>query len=227
MTPSVLILRPRPGCIATTARAAALGWHSISTPLFTVAAIDWSPPPPSDYDAVMMTSANAARRAGPALAGYRRLPLYAVGRATEEAARQAGFAEIRSGDGDSEALIARAAADGIARMLHLAGREHRAVLRSGIVIDRRIVYSADAVGELADEARAALAEGAIALLHSPRAAALFAALLDEAGLSRSGVRIAALSPSALDAAGIGWAASLSAAKPTDEALLAAAARLCE
>jgi len=227
MTPSVLILRPRPGSIATTARAAALGWHSVSTPLFTIAAIGWSPPPASDYDAVMMTSANAARRGGAGLAGYRRLPLYAVGQATADAARDAGFTEIRSGVGDSAALVARAAADRIGRMLHLAGRERREAAHRGIVIDRRVVYGADAVDALPDEARAALGDGAIALLHSPRAAALFANLIDRAGIARSSIRVAAISAAALEAAGAGWGGAGAADQPTDAALLAAAARLCE
>lgn len=230
MKPRLLILRPRPGSIATTARAAALGWQCVSTPLFTVGTLEWSPPPPpppSDYDAVMMTSANAARRGGAGLAQFRGLPLYAVGRATAEAARQAGFTDVRNCGGDSEALVARAAADGMTRMLHLAGREHRAVSHSGIAIDRRIVYGADPVGELAEEARAALTEGAVALLHSPRAAALFAALVDKAAFARAAIRIAAISPAALVAAGEGWRAAIAAVSPDDDALLAAAARLCE
>lgn len=227
MKPKILILRPQPGCIATAARAAELGWHSVSASLFKIVPVAWSPPPASDYDAVMMTSANAARRAGPGLARYRRLPLYAVGQATAEAARQSGFIDVRSGAGNSAELAVRAAADGIVRMLHLTGREHRAVSQDGIIVDRRIVYAADAVGELQDEARAALAEGAVALLHSPRAASLFAALVDEGGLARSGIRIAAISPAALEEAGGGWDAARAAEKPTDSALLAAAARLCE
>jgi uroporphyrinogen-III synthase len=65
------------------------------------------------------------------------------------------------------------------------------------------------------------------LLHSPRAAALFAELADAAGVSRATVRIAAISPAVLAAAGAGWAAGIAASSPDDDALLAAAARMCE
>jgi uroporphyrinogen-III synthase len=225
--PPLLILRPRPGGVATVARAAALGWHSVATPLFTVSALPWSPPAAADFDAVMMTSANAARRGGAGLAGFRRLPLYAVGRATAEAARQAGFVDVRTGEGNADDLLARAAADGVGALLHLAGRERRHLSMSGIAIDQRVVYGADAADELPPAALAALADGAIVLLHSPRAAALFAELADAAGVSRATVRIAAISPAVLAAAGAGWAAGIAASSPDDDALLAAAARMCE
>lgn len=227
MKPRLLILRPEPGAGATAGRAAALGWDIVRTPLFTVVPLDWSPPAPSRFDAVMMTSANAARLGGPGLARFAHLPLYAVGRATTAAAQAAGFADVRSGDGDVEALVARATADRIRAMLHLAGREHRAASRAGMRIDTCILYAADPIGELPEAARAALAGGAIALIHSPRAAALFAELTDAAELPRATIRMAAISPAALAAAGGGWAAAIAASAPEDDALLAAAARLCE
>jgi len=46
-------------------------------------------------------------------------------------------------------------------------------------------------------------------------------------VARESIRIAALAPAVLDAAGAGWRASVAAAKPDDAALLAAAARLCQ
>ena len=46
--------------------------------------------------------------------------------------------------------------------------------------------------------------GAAALLHSPRAAALFAALIDDARIGRADIRLVAISPAAAAAAGPGW-----------------------
>ena len=226
MKPTLLILRPEPGNSATAARAAALGWGTIQAPLFTVSPIPWSAPDPRAFDAVMLTSANAARLGAAALARFTYLPLYAVGRATAEAARQTGFSDIRCGSSDAEALIAQAAADGITSILHLAGREHRPAPSGGIMIDHRIVYAAEPADRLPDQVQSALGKGAVALLHSPRAAALFADLLGDAGIPCANVRIAAISPAALAAAGTGWQASIAAPAPDDEALLAAAARLC-
>lgn len=223
----LLVLRPEPGASATMRRAAALGWQVVTTPLFHLCACAWSPPDPADHDAVMMTSANAARLGGPGLAGFVHLPLYAVGPATAEAARVAGFADIRIGAGDGAALVEQAACDGVKALLHLAGRDHRAIGHAAVAIERRLVYRSDPVAILPLAAHAALEEGAIALLHSPRAASLFATLADAAGLARAGIRIAAISTTALDAAGSGWGATTVARAPRDDALLAAAASLCD
>lgn len=220
----LLVLRPEPGAAATVARALAAGFQPIAAPLFTVAPIAWTPPPPEAHDALMLTSANAVRHAGPALAGYRALPVYAVGGATALAAMQAGFADVRTGERDAASLVAQIAADGRTRPLHLAGRESRQVDIAEVPITRRIVYAAEPVGALPPAAQAALANGAVALLHSPRAASVLGELLRKAGLEPSGVSIAAISAAA--AAGP-WREAAIAATPDDSALLAAARRLCE
>lgn len=219
MTRRLLILRPEPGANATAARAAALNLDTILMPLFAIEPVDWSPPDPAGYDAAMMTSANAARMAGPALAAYRHLPLYAVGSATAAAARDAGFADIRPGDGDAEALMARARADGIDRLLHFAGADHVAVTSDQPTIDRRIVYHA--VERAVSGAYPT--SGIVALIHSARAARRFATLTPK----RAGIAIAAISDAAATAAGTGWHRVAVASQPTDAALLAVAARLCD
>jgi uroporphyrinogen-III synthase len=216
----LLVLRPEPGASATAERAAARGWTVIKSPLFEVRACDWSAPDVADQDAVMMTSANAARLGGKGLAGLIHLPLYA------EAARGAGFTDIRMGTGDGAALLQQAAADGVARLLHLAGRDHRDLSHAAVAIERRLVYRSDPTDMLSDEAAAVLNAGAIALLHSPRAASRFALLVREARIVRAMIRIAAISAAALEAAGPGWAAAATARSPNDDALLAAAA-LCD
>jgi uroporphyrinogen-III synthase len=73
----------------------------------------------------------------------------------------------------------------------------------------------------------ALRSGALALLHSPRAAALFAQLAEDAGLKRGTIAIAALSRNVLAAAGSGWKIAESAETPSDNALLELAAKLCQ
>jgi uroporphyrinogen-III synthase len=211
------VLRPEPGAAATVHAARAMGLEAVAAPLFTVRALDWTPPadPP---EAVLMTSVNAARLGGAGLARLIDRPLYAVGAATAAAAREAGFTRIVTGPDGIEEIAARAAADGVTRLLHLAGREHRDTMTP--VIERRLVYAADPVGQLPDAARAVLPD-AIALLHSPRAARLFASLVDPAP-----IRIAAISAATLAAAGLGWHAAVAADRPTDASLLAAAAKLC-
>lgn len=203
----------------TVAAARALGLEAIATPLFTVRAIDWTLPDDMP-DALLMTSANAARLAGPLLDRWTSRPLYAVGEATAAAARDAGFTRIMAGDGGIDAILRRAAADGVSRLLHLAGREHKLPASDTPVIERRIVYAADAVSALPADATDHLPE-AVVLLHSPRAAEHFATLVNP-----SAIRIAAISPAVASAAGPGWREVAVANHPTDASLLAAAAKLC-
>jgi uroporphyrinogen-III synthase len=220
---SLLVLRPAPAAAATLARAVAAGFNAVAAPLFTLAPQAWDAPDPSDHDAVLLTSANAVRLAGPQLGRFTHLPAYAVGQATAVAAMSAGFANVQSGRSDVMALVAQMHAAGIARPLHLAGREFRAPGDPPMPITRRIVYVADPVPSLPRAARAALERGAVALLHSPRAAVLLAELVARAGLDRNKVRVAAMSA----ATAHDWPGAAIADVPTDEALLAAAARLCE
>lgn len=227
MSRRLLVLRSEPGASATVSTAEALGWEATSAPLFTISACDWLPVDPASVDAILMTSANAARLAGGGLRPLLNLPLYAVGAATAEAARAAGFADVRAGDGDAATIVALAASDGAGTLLHLAGRDHRDVRRSGVTIERRIVYCADPVESLPGPALRALEQDAVVLIHSPRAGRLFAELADDARLDRSAIRLAAISPAALDGAGAGWRRTIAAEIPSDSALLAAAARLCE
>jgi uroporphyrinogen-III synthase len=220
----LLVLRPEPGAAATFARALAAGLQPVATPIFNAAPVAWEAPDPAAHDALMLTSANAVRHAGPALGLYRALPAYAVGEATAVAAIDAGFADVRVGASDAAALVALMAGDRIARPLHLAGREFRDLADAPMPIARRIVYAAEPVATLPGAARAAIQRGGVALIHSPRAGEVFAHLLSEAGIDPGSVTVAAISEAA--AAGR-WHDVAIAETPDDSALLAAAARLCE
>lgn len=199
---------------------------SIVAPLFAVRPLAWQAPDPAGFDALMLTSANAPRHAGAELAGLTALPCYCVGEATAEAARAAGFHDRRIGPSDGDTLLEIAAADGVRRLLHLSGRDHVGLEHPDIRITRIPVYAADPRDHLPVAAVRALEAGALALLHSPRAARIFAGLVDAAGLGRARIRIAAISRAAEMAAGAGWASSAAAAVPRDEALLELAAKLC-
>ncbi|MFN3943545.1 MAG: uroporphyrinogen-III synthase [Allosphingosinicella sp.] len=216
----VLILRPEPGASASAARAEALGLAPIKVPLFTVRPLDWGAP--QGVDALLLTSANAVRHGGPGLAALRGLPCFAVGEATAAAAREAGFRDVRSGPSDGAALLPIVAAAGHRRILHLCGRDHIPLAHDGLTIERRIAYAADAVEALPAPALAALGEGVLVLVHSPRAGALLARLAP----FKARNSLAAISAAAADAAGPGWRAVHVAAAPRDDALLELAAKLC-
>lgn len=218
----LLILRPQPGADETAARAAAMVLSAIIAPLFEIVSVAWDAPDPSRHDAIVLTSAQAARYAGPDLRRFAGLPCYVVGSATAQAARAAGITTVRIGPSDADALAEMMSAHGIARALHLAGRDHRAWPASGPVSDLCTVYSSEPVPALPAAARTALDAGAITLLHSPRAARRFATLVD-----RPMVSIATISLATTAAAGDGWRHVVTAPRPRDTALLAVAAKLCQ
>lgn len=223
----LLILRPQPGAARSAARAQALGLDPVVAPLFMVRPLEWEAPDPGGIEAVLLTSANAARFGGETLAKFFGHPCYAVGPSTAAAARETGFGDVRIGPGDAAALIEMVAREGVARALHPAGRDHLAVDHPQITIMRRFVYASDAVDALPEPARRALETGALALLHSPRAARLFAALVDAAALPRRRVSVAAISEPVAAAAGYGWKTERVALAPRDDALLELAAKLCQ
>ncbi|WP_066647493.1 MULTISPECIES: uroporphyrinogen-III synthase [Sphingomonas] len=219
MTRRFAVLRPEPGNAATCARLRAGGHDAIALSLFEIVGLPWTPPDPADFDALVLTSANAVRAAGPSLAAFMQLPTFAVGAATARAATAAGMTLAATGDDDAEALIAAAARAGVARALHLGGRETR-VVATGIVAASIAVYASDPLP--VDHAALAAIIGATALVHSPRAAERLRALVDEHGLGRGAIAIAALSPAVAQAAGSGWARVSIARQPSDAALIEAA-----
>ena len=222
MTP-VLILRPEPGASVTATYARTLGLAAIVAPLFKIEPVEWTPPDPAGFDALLLTSANAMRFGGPALSKLRALPVHAVGRATARAAIEAGFSVANVGDGDVEALMK--GLDGGLRLLHLAGAHHRPPSRARDAISVVSVYCS---AEIADvDWRPPRIEVTVALIHSPRSARIFADRVDARGANRGRIAIAAISPAAAEALGDGWRSVEVAVNPGDDELLALAARLCE
>jgi uroporphyrinogen-III synthase len=222
MTRRVAVLRPEPGNRATVAALHRAGLETIALPLFEVVAIPWEAPDPEDHDGLLLTSANAVRCAGPQLGALAGLPVFAVGAATAEAARDSGLPVTSTGTEGVAEIVAAARVLGRHRLLHLAGRDRMpapaGVTRTITVYDsRQRAFEPAALRPIA---------GQVALLHSPRAARRFAALCAGA-IDRGTVRLAALSPTVADAAGTGWAEVAFAADPTDAALVALARRLAD
>ena len=193
------------------------------SPLHEAHAVAWEPPEGS-FDALFLTSASAARLAGTGAERFCTLPVYAVGEATAAAARAAGFGDPYVGDDDAAALLAKVAAAGHRRVLHLAGRDRIDMPETAVKRVVRIVYAAE-LADLTAEARTALAGGAIdwVLLFSARSARRFAELWPQ----HSDLSVAAISPTALAAAGPGWARAVAADEPTEAGVLAAAGLTCD
>ena len=185
--------------------------------------------------ALLFTSANGVR-AFAAASARRDLPALAVGDATADAARRAGFADVASAGGtvadlallarrrlrpEGGALVHSAAQDvagDLAGALGAAGYEvRRAVLYASVPADR---LSAGTAELLQSSAIAA------ALFFSPRTAATFVRLVRAAGLDGACRAIAAvaLSPAVADKLDVSWRALHVASAPTGAALIEACDR---
>ncbi|MEO5972072.1 MAG: uroporphyrinogen-III synthase [Sphingomicrobium sp.] len=214
----LLLLRPEPGSSDSAKRARAMGLEVVVVPLFDIAPVAWDVPDPAAFDGLLLTSATAVRHGGAGIERLRGLPAYAVGEATAAAAREAGFAIAATGDADALRLLGSIAAN--LKLLHLCGEDRRPLDWAVQAVTPVVVYRAEPRAR--PEGLHGLA-GQVAAVHSPRAAERLAELVDE----RSTIRIAAISAPAAAAIGDGWERVEQAVAPTDAALLALAARLCD
>lgn len=211
----VVVLRPEPGASETIKRARTLGLEAFSIPLFEVEPVAWVAPDASALDGLLLTSANAVRHGGEPLRQLRDLKAYAVGDATAAAADKAGFDVAAVGDGAVERLLG-SIEPGL-KLLHLCG-EDRMDANAPETITPIVVYRARPI-ENPDLGRM---RGSVVLIHSPRAGRRLAGLIED----RGSIAVAAISSAAAAAVGAGWETVVTADRPSDEALLALAARLC-
>ena len=212
----VLVLRPEPGASATVERARERGLDAVALPLFRVEPVEWQAPDAAAFDGLLLTSANAVRHGGEQLQSLRGLKAYAVGDATAQAAREAGFDLAATGEAGVDRLLGSIADE--LRLLHLCGADRRQPQDARQAITPVVVYRSEPI-EAPD---LTVTSGSVALVHSPRAGARLAELVD----GRASVAIAAISEAAADAVDQGWKSIDVADRPTDDALLALAARLC-
>jgi uroporphyrinogen-III synthase len=168
------------------------------------------------------------------LSRERARPVFAVGDATAEAARAAGFENVLSAGGDVHDLarLVPGHAGHVRELIHFGGQERAGDLAgmlrdAGVNARTDVLYEAVPVPALPPGAIAALdAGGAAVLVHSPRGAERFLALADAAGLGerlQSAVFVAISQAAAepLTARGFKVHASIT---PDEAGLLAALAR---
>lgn len=213
-----LVLRPEPGGSVTAGRLTAAGLPVRQLPLFETAAIDWTPPI-DQHDALLLTSANAVRHAGPRLSALSTLPVVAVGHRTAAAARDAGLTVAAVGQGDGAQALALAHQKGWQRILRLAARD-RTTLEGVTDIP---VYASNALTPPAGALD--MARGTVSLLHSSRAASMFRQLLERDAVPPDTIRLAAISRAVADTAGTGWDRIIVATRPSDAALVEVACTL--
>ena len=230
----VLVTRPEEDAAALVAALKARGHEALVEPMLTVAPAPGGTPP-RDLDSVqalLFTSANGAR-AFARLSERRDLPVFAVGDASAEAARTAGFAAVESAGGNVDDLARLAIdrlnpADGVlyqAAANRLAGDLKGALEAAGFTLRREILYQTVPVTDLSASLRRELAAGqvAAATFFSPRTAETFAGLIEKMGLAGSCAETTALCFSEAVAdqlRGLDWRAVLVAERPNQNSLLA-------
>jgi uroporphyrinogen-III synthase len=204
----LLVTRPEEDSTPLADALAALGHEAVMAPLLTIRFFDDAPLPEGAWQALLVTSANGARALGrredarPLL----QLPVFAVGAASADAARAAGFAHVEAAGGDVEALaghVPEALAPGGGPLLHVAGSAVAGDLAAllgakGFSVERAVLYEATLAKTLPGVAREALEGGTLdgVVLYSPRTARAFASLVVDAGLQAcvSGLAAYCLSP---------------------------------
>lgn len=200
---AVLVTRPQPDNDATAAALRARGIEVVAAPMLRFEPVPLPDTLETHYAGVIVTSANAIRalQGQAALAALLALRLYAVGAHTADAAKQAGFTDVVSADGDAAALrdvIAtgrKRLKNADAPLLYLAGADLARDLASelgdrGFTVAVQTTYRMMPETKLTAAAAEAIGAGRIdAVLHySRRSARAFAA-----AARTSGVEVSALS----------------------------------
>ena len=233
--PCLLLTRPRQDSVALAEELARYGVESLIEPMMTIRIVAESRLDLSGVQAILLTSANGARALAAASPDEeaRLLPVLAVGCATAQAARDAGFRSVTAADGDVDALAAIATArldPNSGRLVHVAGRVSTGDLAprlraAGFEAERVALYDAVASRALSASARQALESQALAgaAFYSPRTARLFAKLARESGLDSTARTLTAFCLSqavAEAAASLPWKRVSVAAAPRQDALVA-------
>ena len=228
----LVVIRPQADGERTAAALRARGHEVLLAPLMRVEPVDADLA--GDWGGVIITSANAASAIAdnPACNILLALPLYAVGQRSAEAARQAGFIDVASADGDVRnlvRLIAERHADAAAPLLYLAGEDRAAdlvaeLILHGIAAEMAVVYRA-VTAPFPPQLIAALKANEVdAVLHfSQRSAENYIAGAKQAGIAGPALSVRHMCLSAQIAAPLAKAGASRvaiASRPDEAALLA-------
>ena len=225
MSLRVAVTRALPEAERTAEKLRVAGAEAILAPLLTIVARAYDTNV-TDAQALIFTSSNGVR-AFPDARNQRHRLVLAVGDATANAAREAGFTDVRSADGDVRALIdlARSALDPHGEKLihisgdHVAGDISGQLATAGFRIERRVAYASVATATLPSAFASPLD---VVMFHSARAAQTFAAL---GAPNAASLTAACISQAVADAASVSpWQQIRVAERPREDDLIAAALR---
>lgn len=136
---AVLVTRPQPDNEATASALRAKGLKVLLAPMLRFEPIAFQDDADARYGGIIVTSANAIRAIEAHLADrLLKLPLFAVGERTADAARRAGFRDVIVAEGDAAAL----------RDLIVAGVRAKTLKKASTLL---YLAGADLAGDLAGE----------------------------------------------------------------------------
>lgn len=234
---TILITRPLIDATRLAGHLKEQGHKTILSPVLDIQPLDADLSVTDDAYALIFTSLNGVRHAEDRIAG-RTHPVFTVGYRTAEAAREAGWSDITSADGDAVALadlILKQVDAKNGPLVHLCGQEHKESLAqtlkdAGFTIHSIPVYVARPVSHMTDEAKSAFQGGDISLvlLYSPRSAQQFRVQLKAAAMEHilSNIAAGCLSPAVAAKAGEGWDFKIVAQTPDENALFDALEKTC-
>ena len=224
----IWITRTEPGAAETAATVTAMGHEPVVAPLLSIQPVAQPMPDLADVAGLVFTSRNGVAAFEALLAATDRdqkaralgKPVFAVGHATAQAAREAGFGAVRSagGDlGDLARLIRTVWTDPAGILLHPVARVPAGDLARAVgnaaVIRPLVVY------EAAAHEGAAPDRIDLVMLHSPRAARRLAELIAAGSVVAKGLSAVAISAAAAQAlAGLGLAQIVVADHPDENGM---------
>ncbi|MGO4406853.1 uroporphyrinogen-III synthase [Bosea sp. RAF48] len=194
----VFVFRPRPDAERTARAIADHGFEPVLAPLFDVVRLPGAAPEAA-FDAIVLTSGNAVPALTEGPAGWRDLPVFAVGARTAAKVREAGLEDARSADGDRNDLIEliKRTLPAPAKLLMIVGRDRKEdvpdrLKAAGYAVTLWTAYAAEPVTVLPEDTQAALRHGQpgdAALHYSARGARTFITLAQAAGVSDAALEL--------------------------------------
>lgn len=207
----ILVTRPQPDADHTATLLRARGHDAVVCPLMEIVPNpDITTLKTQAYQAVLITSANGARALAKVTTD-REVQIFAVGDASAETARKAGFSRVESAAGDVETLavlVHKSLDPAAGKILHVAGSVTAGDLsgilaRKGFEIEKVALYRAKTSDIFPEMVQKGLKyqEFDAVVLFSPRTARIFTDLAAQAGLAKYLGKITAycLSPAVADA----------------------------
>ena len=211
-----------------------IGMHSLISPVIKIVSVPTRVENIPKFQSIIITSKNTLATIK-TLSLNKKTLMFCVGDATARLFKKAGFSNVRSASGKSEDLlrIVKQSCNPMSGpVLYLAGQNthgliERELRQSGYIMEKRIVYRAEAANCLTDVAQQALRYGEVVgiFIFSPRSAIILNELIRKFSLQTSLKRVTAFCLSeavAKEASKTVWNKILVSEKPTQKSILALA-----